>query len=147
MQPETYFLRYAFPCARVLVDIRKRITEEEYKKLEHAVQTDEAISRETLEQIFPKAIQGLKKIRKDYWTIETIKEYFWNRHEEAISTDLPPMIQRLCQVKKGALVQQIGNAFKANLGNNDVRYVYALYPNAKAGDNAMIHYGYAVEKI
>ncbi|MEM4264082.1 MAG: hypothetical protein QW666_04300 [Candidatus Woesearchaeota archaeon] len=147
MLPEVYFLRYSFPCARVLVDIRKTITEKEWEKLKAAVETGTALDRAYLEKIFPIAISRIKKINPDPWNIEAIREYFWNRHTEAISPDLPPMIRRLCQVKKGKLEKQVGDVFKADLGSNDVRYVQALYPEARTGDTAMIHYGYAVEKI
>ncbi|MBD3304603.1 hypothetical protein GF343_05650 [Candidatus Woesearchaeota archaeon] len=147
MLPEVYFLRYSFPCARVLVDVRKTITEKEWEKLKQAAETDTPLDRAYLERIFPVAIQRIMKINPDPWTVETIREYFWNRHEEAISKDLPPMIKRLCVVKKGKLVKQIGDVFRADLGDGDIRYVHALYPTAKAGDSAMIHYGYAVEKV
>lgn len=147
MLAEIYFLRYAFPCARVLVDVRKKITEEEWLKMKKAVETDTALEREYLEKIFVKAISGLRKISDDYWNIEAIREYFWNRHEEEISSDLPPMVKRLCVIKKGKLEKQIRDVFKVNLGDGDIRNVNVLYPNASVGDTVMVHYGYAVEKI
>jgi hypothetical protein len=147
MLPEVYFLRYAFPCARVLVDFRKTITEQEYEKLKHAVENDVTLPREYLEKIFPKAIAGLKKISKDYWNIATIRKYFCEEHEEMLSADLPPLVKRLCVVKPGKLVKQIKGVFRADLGGGDVRIVTALYKDAKEGDSAMIHYGYAVEKV
>lgn len=145
--PEVYFMRYAFPCARVLVDIRKRITEKEWEEMKKAVETDTPMEKSYLEKTFVKAIEGMKKISHDYWNTETIREYFWNRHEEQISKDLPPTIRRLCVVKKGKLEKKIGNVFKANLGDGDVRNVLALYKDAQAGDTVMVHYGYAVEKV
>jgi len=147
MLPEVYFLRYAFPCSRVLVDVRKTITEEDWLKLKNAVETDTLISREKLEQIFPIAIKRLKEISPDYWNISTIREYFWNRHEEAISKDLPAMIRRLCPVCKGKIIKQTNEVFKVDLGNGDIRNVNTLYHDAKIGDTVMVHYGYAVEKI
>lgn len=148
MHPEVYFLRYAFPCARVLVDIRKRITEAEWQEMKKAVETDTPMDRVYLEKTFVKAFEGLRKINPEkYWNIETIREYFWNRHEEQISHDLPKMIRRLCLVKKGKLEKQIGDVFRANLGDGDIRNIQALYPEAKAGDTVMVHYGYAVEKV
>jgi hypothetical protein len=147
MLPEVYFLRYSFPCARVLVDVRKTITEKDWEKLKQAVETDTPVDRAYLEKIFPLAIQRIKKINPDPWSVETIREYFWNRHEEEISNDLPPMIKRLCVVKKAKLVKQIKDVFKADLGSDDIRYVQALYPDAKVGDTVMVHYGYAVELV
>lgn len=147
MLPETYFLRYAFPCSRVLVDVRKTITEEEWNILKKAVETDMPLDRTYLEKIFPVAFERLKKINPDYWNIQTIQEYFWNKHEEAISTDLPPLIRRLCVVRKGKITKQTRDVFCVNLGNGDVRNVNALYKDAAIGDTVMVHYGYAVEKV
>lgn len=147
MLPEVYFLKYAFPCARVLVDIRKTITESDWLKLKKSVEEEIPLEKEYLEQIFPVAVSKIKKINSSCWNVEAIREYFWNQHEEAISKDLPPMIQRLCVVKKGKLIKQIGSVFKVDLGENDIRNVNVLYPNASVGDEVMVHYGYAVEKV
>jgi hypothetical protein len=147
MLPEVYFLRYAFPCARVLVDVRKTISEEEWLKMKQAVETDTALDREYLEKTFPVAISRIKKINPDPWNVDVIREYFWNRHAKEISKDLPPMVRRLCVVKKGKIEKQIGDVFKVNLGNGDIRNVNTLYKNAAVGDTVMVHYGYAVEKI
>ena len=148
MLPEVYFMRYAFPCARVLVDFRKKITEEEWQEMKKAVETDTPMDRSYLEKTFTKAFIELKRISPEkYWSIETIREYFWHRHTEAISPDLPAMIKRLCLVKKGKLEKQIGDVFKANLGDGDIRNIHALYKNAKVGDTVMVHYGYASEKV
>ena len=57
------------------------------------------------------------------------------------------MIKRLCVVKKGKLIQQFNDVFKADLGDGDIRYIRALYPNAKVGDTVMVHYGYAAELV
>ena len=147
MLPEVYFLRYSFPCARVLVDFRKTISESDYEIMKEAVENDLPLSREYLEKTFPKAIAGLKRINKEFWNIKTIREYFCEKHEEMLSEDLPPIVNRLCVVKPGKLEKEIKGLFRANLGDGDVRIVVALYKNAKGGDTAMIHYGYAVEKI
>jgi hypothetical protein len=147
MQPETYFLRYAFPCARVLVDFRKTIREEEYDRMKEAVENDISLPREYLEKTFPKAIAGMKKINNDYWNTATIRKYFCESHEDMLSKDLPPLVKRLCVVKPGKLVKQIKGVFRADLGGGDIRIVTPLYKDAKEGDTAMIHYGYAVEKI
>ena len=145
--PEVYFLRYAFPCARVLVDFRKSITEQEFDKMREAVESDTPMPREYLEKTFPKAIKGLKTINEDCWNVETIRKYFCEGHEAMLSKDLPPTVRRLCVVKPGKLVKQVKSFFRADLGGGDVRIVAALYKGAKEGDTAMIHYGYAVEKV
>ncbi len=147
MLPEVYFMRYAFPCARVLVDFRKTMTEEEYERMREAVENDTPLPREYLEKTFPKAFERLRQTREDFWNVETIREYFCEGHEAMLSKDLPPLVRRLCVVKPGKLVKEIKGFFRADLGGGDVRIVAPLYKGAKEGDTAMIHYGYAVEKI
>lgn len=147
MLPEVYFLKYAFSCARVLVDFRKTITEERYEELRKAVLTDTPLPKKLLEEIFHHAINGMKKITNDYWKVEVIKDYFWNQHEKHLSPDLPPTIKRLCVVKKGKLIKKVDNYFEADLGDGDKRCLISLYPDAKIEDEVMVHYGYAVEKL
>lgn len=145
--PEVYFLRYAFPCARVLVDFRKSMSEEEYERMRKCVESDMPMPREYLEKTFPKAFKNLRQINKDCWNIKTIRKYFCEGHEDMLSKDLPPMVRRLCIVKPGRLVRKIGRFFRADLGGGDIRTVAPLYKGAEEGDTAMIHYGYAVEKV
>ncbi|MBW2997072.1 hypothetical protein KY349_01885 [Candidatus Woesearchaeota archaeon] len=147
MLPEVYFLRYAFPCARVLVDFRKSISEEEYEQMKEAVDNDTPMPRDYLEKVFHKAIEGMKRIDSDFWNIKTIKKYFCEGHEAMLSKDLPQTVKRLCVVKPGKLVKEFKGFFRVDLGEGDVRIVAPLYKDAKVGDTAMIHYGYAVEKV
>jgi hypothetical protein len=135
----------------VLVDFRKEMTEEEYQDMQKAVETDTPLDRELLEKKFYRAIEGMKMITDDYWNIKTMREYFWNRHEEHLSKDLPEIICRLCVVKKAKLVKSIEKDgkvfFRAELEGGEVRVVMSLYSGAEVGDTAMVHYGYAVEKV
>jgi hydrogenase maturation factor len=151
MLPEIYFLRYAFPCARVLVDFRKTLSEEEYELMRDAVEHDRPMPRKYLEEKFSKAIQGLRQLSEDYWNVKTIREYFCEGHEAMLSADLPPLVKRLCVVKPGVLGEKIEKDgevfFHVDLGGGDVRVVAPLYKGAATGDTAMIHYGYAVEKV
>ncbi len=146
MKPEVYFLKYAVPCAQVLKDIRKTITEEEYEKICKAGFNNESLPREYLEKIFPKAIKGMKEISDDIWNIDTIREYFHGIHEEMISDDLPPTIKRLCKIRKAEVIDMKKGALVVDLGD-EKRNVMALYDEPKIGDKVFIHYGYAVEKI
>ncbi len=145
MLPEQYFLRYAFPCAQVLLDL-KRITQADYDKLKNAVLNNEVLSRVYLEKIFVKAVTGMRTVSEDIWDVNVIKEYFHNKHDEMISKDLPPTIQKLCKVKEGILVAKNEPAFIAKLGS-EKRNVFALYEKPKIGDRVIIHYWYAVERI
>jgi hydrogenase maturation factor len=144
-------MRYAFPCARVLVDFRKTLTEEQYSEMQKAVETDTPMDRAFLEEKFHKAFSGMKKISADVWNIETIREYFCVRHEDHLSSDLPDIVNRMCVVKPGKLVKMFEKEgkrfFRAEIGEGDVRVVIPLYKDAAVGDTAMIHYGYAVEKV
>lgn len=146
MMPEVYFLKYAFPCAQVLRDIRKTITEEEYQKIQKAALNNEALPREYLEKVFEKAAKGIRYISKDIWNIESIREYFHGTiHDEMISKDLPPTIRRLCRVRKGKVTAIKENVLIVDLGD-EKRNLIPLYNNPEIGDEVLIHYGYAVEK-
>ncbi|MBW2965329.1 hypothetical protein KY363_07770 [Candidatus Woesearchaeota archaeon] len=143
-------MRYAFPCARVLVDFRKTLSEEEYADMQDAVEHDRPMDRKFLEQKFTKAMEGLRRISDNVWDVDVIYEYFCVRHEDNLSKDLPEIINKLCVVKPGKLVKRLEKDgktfFRADLGDGDVRIVIPLYKEAAEGDTAMIHYGYAVEK-
>jgi len=146
MKPEVYFLKYAFPCAQVLRDIRKTITEEEYQKIQKAALNNESLPREYLEKIFEKAVKGMKKISEDIWDIKTIREYFHGiLHNETISKDLPPTIRRLCRIRKGKVIAIKENVLIVDL-EDEKRNLIPLYDNPKVGNEVFIHYGYAVEK-
>jgi hypothetical protein len=123
------------------------MTEEEYAEMRKAAETDTPMDRAYLEKTFTNAFKGFKKISEDYWRIDVIKEYFWHRHEENLSKDLPPMTRRLCLVRKGTLVKKIGKHFKVVFEDGEARVVIPLYRDAKVGDQAMIHYGHAAEKV
>lgn len=146
MKSEVYFLKYAFPCARVAVDVQKVMTEEEYAMIEDAVKNDKVLDREVIERLFPKAFRELHKLADDPWKVEVIRDYFWNKHDKTITPSLPPTVKRLCVVKKGKIEKKLGEAFRVRIDDDDVRVVLALY-DAEVGDEAMIHYGYAVEKF
>ncbi|MBW2967597.1 hypothetical protein KY362_03860 [Candidatus Woesearchaeota archaeon] len=151
LKPEVYFLRYAFPCARVLVDFRKTLTEEEFEQMRKAVETDTPMDRTYLEEKFDHAVEGIRKVSDDVWNVKNIRKYFWECHEEHLSTDLPQIVCRLCVVKPGKLVKKIEKNgqifFRTEISADDVRSVMPLYKDAKVGDTAMIHYGYAVEPV
>ena len=80
MLPEQYFLRYAFTCAQVLLDL-KRITQADYDKLKEAVFNNEILDRKYLEKIFVKAIVGMRKISNEIWDIDVIRKYFHKGHD------------------------------------------------------------------
>lgn len=84
MSPEVYFLRYAFPCSHVLLNIRREINEKEYRKMERAALEGRALDKGFLEKVFFRAFERMQKIaeelKKDKWDIDVIREYFCKRH-------------------------------------------------------------------
>jgi len=146
MEPEIYFLKYAFPCSQVLKDIRKTITDKDYQILKKAAFNNEVLPRKYLEKVFEIAIERMKKINEDIWNINTIKTYFHEKHDDLISKDLPPTIRRLCKIRRGKVINIKKNVLIVNLGD-EKRNVLPLYKNPRINDEVIIHYGYAVEKI
>lgn len=146
MQPEVYFLKYAFPCSQAIKDIRKTITEQDYELIKDAAINEKVLPREYLEKVFTMAVKRIKEINDNVWDTEAIRKYFQEDHNDVISKDLPPMIQRLCKVEKGKVTNIIDGIIVVDLGDES-RNVHALYKNPKIGDSVFIHYGYAVEKV
>ena len=65
MTPEQYFFRYAFPCAEVLMQL-KRVTPERFEELKTLAETGKTPSREILEDTYKLAMENLKKIFKSF---------------------------------------------------------------------------------
>jgi hypothetical protein len=147
MLPEVCLLRYAFACARNKVDVQKKITEDDYKRLKQAVDTDTPLPREYLASIFVDAIAGLKSMTPDFWHVDIIREYYWNRHPEYVAQNVHPILHELCLVKKATLEAQLEKAFRARFENGKSRTVIPLYKGARVGDTVMVHYAYAAEKV
>lgn len=152
MEPEVYFLRYAFPCSHIICKIRKEINEEEYKKMERAAAENKVLPREFLEKVFFRAFERISKIAdelgKDKWNKEVIKEYFVNRHNDFVhNSENPETFKDLCRVHKAEIVELTGNELVVKYGKNKKRKVKSYVKNAKVGDKVVIHYFYAVEKV
>lgn len=149
MHIETYFLRFAFPCAHVCLE-RKEITKEEFEKLEDAAKNDVEISREFLERVF---FRAFKKMPKDIWHKEAIREYFLEQHNKDLEhgkSSLAPYLHEFCKVRKAKIVKKQGNVLTVRYETNacQERNVFSDFvPDAKEGDEIIIHHGYAVEKV
>ncbi len=83
MEPEQYFLKYAFPCAYVLLE-QKKITKEQYLELERAFFENAVVPKEQLESMFKAAFRRLKALSNDYWDIEVLRHYFHSYHNKCI---------------------------------------------------------------
>src|SRR3989339_197918 len=117
MVPEEFFLRYAFPCAHVLLETGV-INEKRYKELEDCAKTGNFLSRKIIEESFPAAFRRIKMLSheigvKDYWDMKVLREEF-------------------------LLVEYDDK-------KRPVSRVYV--PEAKVGDKVRIHHAYAIEMV
>lgn len=162
MKPEILFLKYSYPCCIVLAQ-RKEINIKTMKELEKAAIQDKEIEKEILEKIFFRAISRMKALAKDtnYFTIENIRDYFINRHNELldgkqkvaddggldIDKNAPKALKELCKVHKATIIKKEKNYFIVKFNNRTRPVINSFVPDAKIGDTVTIHYGYACEKI
>lgn len=157
MKPEQLFFRYAWPCAEVLLQL-KRISQERFDELKKAAESSSVPSREILEDTFKVAFENLKKIaaeaKKDYWDIEVVRKYFEEHgHNEFINSghgtfgNAPESMKDLCRIKEGTVEEIIGGIVRVKYGKSErmCKNIYRL--KLKKGDNVAMHYGYAIEKV
>ena len=150
IKPESYFLKYAFPCAEVLKDLR-RITEKDFEKAKKAAFSNKTLPKRYLEKIFKNAVIRMKKIDKNCWNIATIRKYFLDEHNKVIDREegeykrLPEAIKQLCRIKTGKVIEIKKGILITKVKNEKINLV-PLYKNPKKGDKVIIHYGFAVEK-
>lgn len=145
--PEKYLLRYAFPCA-INKLVSKKITQEEYDTMKAAFESGQGMPREFLERVYTDAIPELRNMTADYWRVEVMRAYFWNRHNFTVPVEYPQEFRELCEIRSGTLEQARDDGrFVVLLETGRRRVVSAAYPAPSLGDAVMVHYGYAVEKI
>jgi len=162
MTVENFFLRYAYPCAYILLQL-KEISQEELDELEDIAVNKKNISRERLEKTFHSAFQYIselaKKRKKDKWKPEIIKEYFYSYHNKIIDekrgiyAKTPVMLNELSRVeiakikdkKDDVLIVEYIDKKNNKLKNRNVHNTFV--PTAKVGDTVTIHYGYAIEIV
>jgi hydrogenase maturation factor len=157
MSAEIYFLKYAFPCAFIKLQ-QGKITKRQYESLHLAALRKKKVLKSTLEKFFPLALGHIKMIAKrmkvDEWSIEAIREYFWEKHDDVIEAgegyygDAPKALCDLCRVEPAEVVRKGGNWAVVKFANNRKRSVLSeLVPKLKTGDRVIVHYGYIVEKL
>lgn len=161
MRVESFFLRYAFPCAQIIVQ-RGELSEEKYKSLENAAINNKPLPRTELERIFHRAFEFIERLarrmHKDKWDIEVIREYFYNDHNRSICSGegvykiAPDMLKDLSMVHISKVIDRNDDVLTVeytNLhGSKAQRNVFATFvPKAKVGDKVRTHYGYAVELV
>jgi hypothetical protein len=154
---EKFFLKYAFPCANVLVDMGE-ISQEQFERVEQACKNNEQVSKKELEELFKAAFRRIKQIAKemeieDYWDKKVIEEYWHRNHNVIIDEEdgnyknFPQSFCDFCKVHI-AKVEQIISPELALIGyGNTKRPIFTLFvPDLKVGDKIRIHHAYAVEK-
>nr|MCK4930291.1 HypC/HybG/HupF family hydrogenase formation chaperone [Nanoarchaeota archaeon] len=157
MSAERYFLKYAYPCSLVLVDMGE-ITDKKRKELEKKLLNNEPIDRTELEEIFTAAFRRLKEIakemKKDYWDLEVIKEYFFGeKHNDFIDkqdgmyAEFSPTIRGLCKVHKAEVVEKREDILTVKYGSIARNVFATLVPNVKVGDKVTVHWAFAIEKV
>jgi len=159
MSVESYFFRYAFPCAHLTLE-RGAITQEEYDELERRFLKDNPPTREELEKTYSVAFGFLAKLaqkmqKKDKWDPEVIKKYWQGgAHNEVIDNgegyfiDKPEALKELCRIHIAQITKKQDNLLIVKYGNNKIRVVFNnLIPDADVGDKITIHYAYAIEKV
>jgi hypothetical protein len=145
--PEKYLLRYAFPCA-INKLVAKKITQAEYDRMKEAFESGAGMPREFLERVYTDAIPELRQMAGDYWRVEVMRAYFWNRHNFTVPAEYPQEFRELCEIRSGTLEQSRDDGkFVVLLETGHRRLITAVYPAPQLGDTVMVHYGYAVEKI
>ena len=158
MEPEVYFLKYAFPCSHILWRVRREITEEEYKKMENAAKHNKILSGRFLEKAFWRAFTRIEKLAeemgKDKWDIEVIKEYFCVRHNSVLNvSDYPESFKEMCKTYKARVIEETNDgevivSYESELDGEKKRKVKKDYiKDLKVGERVWIHWQYAVEKV
>jgi len=159
MRVESYFFRYAFPCAHLTLE-RGAITQEQYDVLQRRFLEDDPPSREELEKTYTVAFGFLKALGekmggKDKWDKSVIRKYWrGGAHNEVIDRgegyfeDKPEALKELCRIHIAEIIKKIDNKLIVKYKNNKMRVVFNdIVPEAKVGDKVTIHYAYAIELI
>jgi hypothetical protein len=155
LSPESYFLRYAFPCTYVIKQ-RGDITQKTFDILEKAVMKSGKVDRALLESVYKKAFERLRNLaiemKKDYWSIDVLKEYFRNKHNSLIMigdgnyAHAPESLKEMCKVQKAVIVEKKEGFLVVKYNKDKTRVVGSIFlPNARIGDRVLIHHGFAVE--
>lgn len=160
MEVEVYFLRYAFPCANVLLDSGK-INQDTFDRLKDAAIKGVVLARRELEEIFNAAFRRIgqvsKEMKKDIWALDVLKSYWREKHNLSIDSgdglysELPKSFCDLCRVYEGEVVGERKfegkRMLQVRFGKEEMFVFDCLVPNVKVGDKVRIHYAYAVEII
>tara|TARA_Y100000310_G_scaffold265358_2_gene276374 strand:+ start:7715 stop:8188 length:474 start_codon:yes stop_codon:yes gene_type:complete len=154
MDIEHYFLRYAFPCAHILLDW-KEITQQEFDELKDCAINDKPVERALLEKYFFRAFEKIKDWHgPDYWHMDVMQKYWHYRHNEEIDAGVgtyataPEMFKEMSRVFKAKVLEVKDNTLLVEYKPGKTRRVMNDFvPEAKVGDYVFIHFGYAAEMV
>ncbi len=156
--PEEFFMKYAFPCAHVLLQVGS-ITQEEYDELEKRTIQKNFPSREKIESYFVAAFRRIKSLAKemnieDYWDMKVLKEYWYNNHNKIINqgegnySKFPDSFCDFCKTHIAEVIKMLPENFILIKYNNTQRPVSKDYvPEVKVGNKVWIHHAYAIELV
>jgi len=150
MKPEQYFLRYAFPCAHILLE-QNKITKEQYIEMKKAFYENAIVPREKLENTFKAAFRRLKAIKEDYWNVDALRHYFVSYHNKCIDENegdyakFSEEFKEDCKVKKYKILKKKGVIFIIDKNGTKTQVEGKMLPDAKEGEYIYVHLGVAVE--
>ncbi|MDP7141111.1 MAG: hypothetical protein QF362_02805 [Candidatus Woesearchaeota archaeon] len=154
--PETYFLKYAFPCAFIIRE-KEEINENKLKELETAAINNIPLTRTELEKIFYRAFEKIERFAKETnrnkWDINLIRNYFLKQHNKEIEegkgfyATAPPTIKELSKVYIGKVLEKNNDILTIKTEKGERKVLNHLVPEAQIGNNITIHYGYGIEII
>jgi hypothetical protein len=154
MEPEVYFLKFAF-CGKCL----EKATREEYKTLEDAAINDKVLPRSFLERIFNQAFEFMNivanDLNKDIWSNDVIDAYFLEYHNRFITEgrgiykSAQPFQKDFCSIHTGVVVKKEGEFLIVSYreGKKTRAVCNSFVLDADIGDKVIIHHEYAVKKI
>ena len=150
---EQVFLRYAFPCAQVLVD-QEKITREEYEFLHSRVISNKPVRKARLEELFKAAVRRIQKVYGEgYWNKDNIRNYFLIHHNAFIEQGegdfeyVSETLRKLCRVRKGRIKAKDGHVITVDHDGEEKKVMGHLIPEARRGDLISTHLGFAVEVL
>jgi len=160
---EQYFLRYAFPCAHILLD-RGKISDDEYQRLRRAAVTgDDLPSVNELASIFTAAADRLRvvaqKLGLDVWDRRVVEAYFKQYHNNIIDEGdgmyarASQLFCELCKVKELPVLEKkiVDGTVWLRVRDRAVRDGYRwvespYFSNVSVNDVVTVHQSIAVEK-
>lgn len=147
-----FFMKYAFPCARVFLE-KGKIDEKTYYRLKNF----EEIEEELIKKIFPTAFEDInslaREMKSDVFDIEVQERYWYEGHNKALSKKYKGLEQylgeqmTLCRIFPAKIKKISSNIglIEYSEGQRLVNLDFIKEP--KENDLVSIHYKYAPERI